>query len=220
MCSTGEVRRAIDALFAGSLSFFHVSKSGQVFLNMLERPGMKHVFLAGSFNPLHEGHTKLLDAAHSFLELDNGRDAGLVKCFELTAVNADKPAISSEALQTRINQFQSRHDVVVTRSPTFIAKSMLFPASSWVVGYDTAVRLLNPRFYDDSTEKMHEALSSFQDRDIRFVVAGRLLDGAFMESGSLKDRIPPEYHSLFYFLPSSLFREDISSTEIRARRHV
>jgi len=54
--------------------------------------------------------------------------------FEITAINADKPPLSLEAIEERILQFRNRWPVAITASPTFVEKARLFPGSTFVIG--------------------------------------------------------------------------------------
>ncbi len=44
--------------------------------------------------------------------------------------------------------------VVVTSAPLFTTKSQLLPGSCFVVGYDTAIRLVMPKYYNNSEAEM------------------------------------------------------------------
>jgi len=85
------------------------------------------------------------------------------------------------------------------------------PGAWFAMGYDTAVRLLSSAYHQD----VSAMLKRFQELDTRFVVAGRLVNGVFQGLNHLA--IPPGFEHLFIPIPESLFREDISSTELRKR---
>ncbi len=62
---------------------------------------------------------------------------------------------------------------------------------------------------------MLAAFAQLRQANCRFIVAGRLHEGAFL---TLDDLNPPaQIADLFLKLPSELFRMDISSSELRAR---
>lgn len=162
--------------------------------------------LSGSFNPLHDGHIRLLDAAADWI-------GGLV-AFELTVVNADKPPLNVETVLARCEQFTS-HPLALTAAPKFEQKAQILPETVFVVGFDTAARIVQPRFYGGDRETMSAALHTIETQGCRFLVAGRLQEGRFL---SLHDAaIPPQFAHLFEELPESAFRSDASSTEIRRR---
>lgn len=159
--------------------------------------------LSGSFNPLHDGHRELRDVAERLL---NGHVA-----YELPIRNADKPAIERDELLERLTQFE--HPLALTNAATFVEKSRLFPGVVFVVGYDTAERILQPRFYDNSETVMLESLTAIRDTGSRFLVAGRLQADAFRIVKNLQ--IPLDFHAMFTEISQSVFRRDISSSDLR-----
>ena len=54
-----------------------------------------------------------------------------------------------------------------------MAKAKLMPASMFVLGYDTFIRLVNPRYYEDSIANMESALQEIAGYGCGFVVSGR-----------------------------------------------
>ncbi len=104
----------------------------------------------GAFNPLHEGHCGLALAAE--------RLTGHAAAFELSVVNVDKPPLAAEEVRRRLHQFQWRFAVWLTRAPTFAEKADLFPGATFVVGADTAARILSPRYYDEADAGLMRAL--------------------------------------------------------------
>ena len=165
--------------------------------------------LPGSFNPLHQGHIELAAAAKRVL-------ANPV-AFELSVVNVDKPPLEAEEIRRRVDQFQGIGSVVLTRAETFHKKAQLFPGCAFVIGWDTATRLIQPRYYDNSQTAMLTALAEMWGAGCRFLVAGRADEhGVFRTLGDID--LPSGFQPLFANLPEESFRADVSSTAIRNTR--
>ena len=171
----------------------------------LDTPLDAPTVLPGSFNPLHHGHELLADAASA----SSGRRAIL----EISVVNVDKPPLDVDEVLRRLEQFRGRRDAVLTRAPTFVEKGRLFPGATFVVGWDTAVRLVAPRYYG-GPEAMASALEELRDLDCRFIVGGRLVDEVFRTLDDIEMDV--RWRGMFEAIPEELFRADVSSTALRA----
>jgi hypothetical protein len=113
-------------------------------------------------------------------------------------------------------QFAGRYPIFASAAPTFLQKARLFPGATFVVGYDTAVRILDPAYYDDSRDRLLEALAEMQAAECAFLVGGRVgKNGRFHTLADLP--IPPRFAGMFQAIPESRFRADISSTALRAQ---
>ena len=166
------------------------------------------VLLAGSFNPLHIGHTRLLRAATA-----NGESAS----FELSVSNADKGLLDFYDVRRRVQQFlDAGETLVLSRRPLYADKARAMPGRSFAVGFDTAVRIVNPKYYGGDEAGLSDALEDFRARGCRFRVGGRM-DKDTSEWKDMRDvDIPSGFADIFESIPESEFREDISSTELRA----
>jgi hypothetical protein len=169
-----------------------------------EAPPVQGALLSGSFRPLHEGHERLIAKAAAQL--------GQPAMFELPVLNADKGTLIAEEVRRRLRQFVGRYPVVLSRAALFVEKARLFPGSAFVVGYDTAVRLVNPRYYGGEAG-LHEALDAIAAAGCRFLVAGRAAQDAFCTLNDVA--LPREHAGLFMGLSEAEFRVDISSTALR-----
>jgi hypothetical protein len=134
--------------------------------------------------------------------------------FELSVINADKPPLGEDEVRRRVAQFAWKGPLWLTRAPTFAEKARLFPEVVFVVGTDTAARIVQARFYGDSVEAMGRALADLRDRGCRFLVAGRV-DGQGRFVGLEELAIPEGYGDLFEGLAEREFRRDVSSTQLR-----
>jgi hypothetical protein len=190
--------------FAGSSPLL-VTAQGDYRFPAMGPPGA--VLLSGSFNPLHEGHWGLARVA--------GALSGRAVAFEISVVNVDKPDLSADQVSRRLRQFAQSADVWLTRAARFVDKATLFPGARFVVGADTAERLVAPRYYEGDTSRMLHALGRLREQGARFLVAGRShARGRFMTLADLP--VPAGFADLFEAIPESAFRSDLSSTALRA----
>ena len=197
----------IDQLLAGEHDRVTVRPDGQM---MLSAP-QPFVLFPGSFNPMHEGHVLLARVAEEL------RQQPLA--FEISVTNVDKPPLAGETVRNRLSQFSWKSPVELTRAPTFLEKSRLFPSATFVIGADTAERLVAAKYYGDDELLMHVALEEIANSGSSFLVAVRI--DAVGRIRALDDiPVPRRYADLFSEIPEHRFRVDTSSSEIRARRRV
>ena len=159
------------------------------------------VVLSGSFNPLHKGHTDLLIASE--------KEIVAKPLFEISIFNVDKNQIDFSDLNGRINQFRSSGKLIITNSPTFTEKSSIFKKSIFVVGYDTALRLLDKKYYESD---ISDAYQEIKKNECSFLVTGRYIDKKYYDPNEINYG---EFKDFFAILPENKFRLDISSTILR-----
>lgn len=164
----------------------------------------------GAFNPIHDGHRQLREAAAAFL--------GCPVCFELSIRNVDKPLLPRDEVLRRLTQI-SEGPVLLTSAAMFAEKAELFPGAWFVVGFDTAVRILDVRYYRHDVGQRDSCLQRLQAAGVRFLVAGRVqsaaIAGAFRTGRHLE--VDASFREMFVELPEERFRVDISSTVLRNR---
>jgi cytidyltransferase-like protein len=194
--------RPWEVFWRGEQPALLVNPDGVVVSGMPRSVGI----LPGSFNPLHEGHRKLAETASRILGAD--------VLFELSVKNVDKSTIEPAEVLRRIGQFIGYRSIAITRADTFLVKAALFSGCYFVVGYDTAERIISPRYYSDEAA-MYAALKTIAASGCSFLVACRALNG---ELKCLEDLdLPSEIAPLFSSIPANIFRFDLSSTELRKR---
>jgi Cytidylyltransferase-like len=197
----------IGQLLAGEFDRVTVQPDGQI---MLSAP-QPSVLFPGSFNPMHEGHELLARVAEEL------RQQPLA--FEISVTNVDKPPLAGQTVRQRLAQFAWKSPVELTRAPTFLEKSRLFRSTTFVIGADTAERLVAPKYYGDDELRMHGALEEIANSGSSFLVAVRI--DAVGRVRALNDiPVPRRYADLFTEIPEHRFRVDTSSSEIRARRQL
>jgi len=193
----------IDQLLSGAIARVTACPDGQL---VRSAPSPSAV-LPGSFNPRHGGHLGLAQTAAEIL--------GTPVHFELSVLNVDKPALTAREVRRRLAQFAWQATVELTRAPTFLEKSRLFRGATFVIGADTAERLVAARYYGNNEAQMYAALEEIAGHGARFLVAARR-DAAGRVHSLADAVVPARFAGLFTQIPESRFRVDVSSTELRA----
>ena len=173
---------------------------------LVEGHPVPRAVLPGSFNPLHDGHRLLAAVAEELLNT--------AVHFELSVTNVDKPRLSESEVRGRARQFEWYRPLELTDAPLFVQKAELFPGAVFVVGADTAERIVEPRYYPEGSNGMLTALETIRRCGCRFLVAARRRDdGSLATLETLP--IPPSHADLFDAIPLERFLFDISSTALR-----
>ena len=212
----------LEQLLSGEAEWVTVRPGGHGQAPQMEVEGAApQALLPGSFSPLHSGHRGLAQAAEEAL--------GERPAFEISVVNVDKPPLDPAEIERRLAQFEAGETVVLTAAETFFKKTRLFPGRTFVIGWDTAVRLVASRYYrreaagSEATGNrivnpetaMLAALAEMWTAGARFLVAGRREGDEFHTLDDVP--VPTGFESIFSSIPEVEFRDDISSSELRER---
>jgi hypothetical protein len=85
------------------------------------------------------------------------------------------------------------------------------------VGWDTAVRIVMPKYYGGGDAAMQLVLAEIGHQGCRFLVAGRVDDKGDGRFKTLQDiEMPKACQHIFEAIPEGCFRSDVSSTFLRA----
>lgn len=192
----------LRAILAGETQALCMQPDGQ----WTVAAGRPSILLPGAFNPVHAGHWQMARIASA--------RCGLPVAFELSIRNVDKPMLPESEIRLRVNQFRWRAPIWITNAATFVEKAALFPGVVFVIGVDTAERLVATRYYEGAEDKMRTALAFLQSQGCRFLVAGR--EDAAGKFRELKDvAIPSEFAPLFSGMAQAECHVPVSSTLLR-----
>ncbi len=168
-------------------------------------PEARMAIFPGAFHPLHDGHRGMAKAA--------ARRLGCPVAFEISVLNVDKPPLDYTEISDRLAQFSPTEGVWLTSAPTFVEKSRCFPGATFVVGWDTIVRIGQERYYGGSIAARDAALESLAAAGCHFLGFGRKTDQGFQSLADAK--LPETLRQLCLEVPETEYRADISSTELR-----
>lgn len=144
----------------------------------------------GSFNPPHAGHLRVVQHAKQQEEL---KDKPVF--LELSVDNVDKPSLDMFDVYDRIEGIQRDEGLsneiaglVLTRAKRFYDKSMLLSSPTFLVGSDTANRIVDRKYYDDDLHYYGE-LGTMRLYGVNFLVFERLGAPFDEKINELKHRI-------------------------------
>ena len=215
---------AASRLLCGRCAYFPPTGAPALPFGALPQPS-RRLIAPGSFNPPHRGHVAMMRAASDVFGV--AYPDGVVA--ELSVANADKGVLPADEVASRVASYRAASSslplpgLAITQFALFSEKARLFPGSSFVVGYDTAVRIMDKKYTDGDLDKLVDSLVEMVRLGVRIGVAGRAdkdgsyktLEDAFAERGA--GISPTLLERVFVSVPNE--RVDVSSTELRAKEN-
>jgi nicotinamide mononucleotide (NMN) deamidase PncC len=165
----------------------------------------KFGLMPGSFNPPHEGHFGTAEAFEN--------QTGKRVIFEVTSDPPHKPALSVQDLLKRAKLLQGHDRIFTTNIPKFVEKAKAYPRVPLILGADTLLRILDPKWGIDPRDIIRQLITD----QTNLYVSGREVDGKFMTRDDIVSGLEPKVTKGF---DMRVFQElegrwDISSTELR-----
>lgn len=170
--------------------------------------GSVYAMMPGSFNPPHEGHFGL---ARSFRHTHSKN-----VLFEIGTNPPHKDPPTVQELLQRAKMLKG-YDVLFTKDiPKFIEKARAYPGMPLIMGADTLLRILDPKWGTQPQDLIRE----LRKLRTKLFVAERLVDGKPVDCDDivddLDDILSDEEMDMAYWVIQDLEgRWDISSTELR-----
>ena len=173
----------------------------------LSRQMNNRLIFSGSFAPLHEGHLAMAGIAEEIAERPVE--------WELSVMNVDKPMLDYIEVSRRVEQFKGK-TLWLSRAATFIEKVHVFPQSTFVMGADTYVRLIDPKYYHGSRKRLNDAMRTICRQSRGLIVFGRMYNQEYQNPATFD--VPQALREITYFVSEREFRMDVSSSGIRANK--
>ncbi len=179
--------------------------------------GKKLGIFSGSFNPLTVAHIKMVEEARERFQLDE-------LLLLLAKANVDKdifgwPLAGRILTLKRYAENQNDVSVGISSHGRYIDKvtalKAVYPAETeyhFIIGYDTLVRIFDPKYYADVHAELQHLFSQ-----CRFIVANRdHVDIETIKQFLAQPKLQPYSLSVAHLILPDFYAE-VSSTEVRQR---
>jgi len=161
------------------------------------------VIFPGSFHPVHDGHRAIVSHACQL--------TGKPVVAEISVNTVDKPALDFFEMNSRREALEREscfHGVYFTNAATFINKCALFPGHTFLVGFDTLLRMADPKF-----ASVQGTINALASNDIRILAYPRPNpDGSLPPQGefdALPDGLKARTTLVANFTPVAVASRDI-----------
>lgn len=195
----------------------HFSITGR---RLTQSLGGSQTYLPGTFNPLHDGHRQMVQAAESAsyytITIPPRNDHVCYLISTSSPHKGDMPlhqlldtAAALHAERWKMDSCGPRSFEFTAKEPLFIDKARARPNSAFVIGADTMQRMLDPK-WGPNIEIMLNEMANLRTL---FLVMGRTVDGKWTTCRDIPVRWPDQ--DLFRPLPGNF---ELSSTDIRNKK--
>ena len=110
---------------------------------------------------------------------------------------------------------EGRDFVLTEDDPLFLDKARRFPGAHFVMGADALIRFLDPKW----GQPVRGMLAEFESLKTKFLIPGRVVDGAFLQWEQVREQFSESLQGYEHLFIPVDFRQDLSSSQIRAEQH-
>lgn len=153
----------------------------------------------GAFNPPHAGHFQIADSLPG-------------TTFNITKDSPHKSPLSLAEMLQHAKLFKGHRVLFSRNDPLYLDKARLAPGTTFVIGSDALLRMLDPKWGPDVKAMLYEFVSLYTT----FLVAPRPVNGQLLTMDSVLDSCGIDYairNDLFK--PVDMDPIEISSSQIR-----
>ena len=177
---------------------------------LADLPKGKYSLMSGAFNPPHEGHFGIAQAAQEQYHYTS--------VFEITAEPPHKDALSVQTLLQRSQLLKGHNRLFTSKLPYYIDKARKYPGRPMILGADAMVRMMDPKWGLNLGEMFEE----FYNLNTKLFISAREVDGKLTTCDSIlldiRDTLPFKDWAAAQIIMKPINGEwNISSTEIREK---